>query len=206
MNYHHEGPYAPKCSKYNRFGHLGFCCLTEGPPQPNVNTGAYIEGLFECGAQGHFKKDCPKLKNNNNWGNRLEMLRLRQRYMPWAIQRQTRTTMSYGRPNSRSRTRCFDVDNCKDWWMARILSKYHRNQRGDKSKEKRLEDVPVVQEFPEVFPEDLPVPSEMKELAEQLQELTDKGFIRPSSSPWEAPVLFVKKKDGSFGCASIYGN
>ncbi|GJX40808.1 hypothetical protein Tco_0255798 [Tanacetum coccineum] len=42
------------------------------------------------------------------------------------------------------------------------------------------------------------VPSEMKELAEQLQELTDKGFIRPSSSPWGAPVLFVKKKDGSF--------
>ncbi|GJV83602.1 putative reverse transcriptase domain-containing protein [Tanacetum coccineum] len=75
----------------------------------------------------------------------------------------------------------------------------------DKSKEKRLKDVPVVQEFPEVFPEDLPArapyrlaPSEMKELAEQLQELTDKGFIRPSSSPWGAPVLFVKKKDRSF--------
>ncbi|GJZ71521.1 putative reverse transcriptase domain-containing protein [Tanacetum coccineum] len=41
-------------------------------------------------------------------------------------------------------------------------------------------------------------PSEMKELARQLQELSDKGFIRPSSSPWGAPVLFVKKKDGSF--------
>ncbi|GKC97639.1 putative reverse transcriptase domain-containing protein [Tanacetum coccineum] len=80
--------------------------------------------------------------------------------------------------------------------------------------------------FTEVFPEDLPglpptrqvefqinlvpgaapvarapyrlAPSEMKELADQLQELSDKGFIRPSSSPWGAPVLFVKKKDGSF--------
>nr|GFC76488.1 putative reverse transcriptase domain-containing protein [Tanacetum cinerariifolium] len=41
-------------------------------------------------------------------------------------------------------------------------------------------------------------PSEMKEWAEQLKELSDKGFIRPSSSPWGAPVLFVKKKDGSF--------
>ncbi|GKF16859.1 hypothetical protein Tco_0061777, partial [Tanacetum coccineum] len=41
-------------------------------------------------------------------------------------------------------------------------------------------------------------PSEIKELSKQLQELSDKGFIRPSSSPWEAPVLFVKKKDGSF--------
>nr|GFA15334.1 putative reverse transcriptase domain-containing protein [Tanacetum cinerariifolium] len=95
----------------------------------------------------------------------------------------------------------------------------------DKSNGKRLEGVPVVREFPEVFPKDLPgipptrqveflidlvpdaapvarapyrlAPSEMKELADQLQELTDKGFIRPSSSPWGAPVLFVKKKDGS---------
>ncbi|GJV53825.1 putative reverse transcriptase domain-containing protein [Tanacetum coccineum] len=41
-------------------------------------------------------------------------------------------------------------------------------------------------------------PSGMKELSNQLQELSDKGFIRPSSSPWGAPVLFVKKKDGSF--------
>ncbi|GJX70903.1 putative reverse transcriptase domain-containing protein [Tanacetum coccineum] len=41
-------------------------------------------------------------------------------------------------------------------------------------------------------------PSEMQELATQLQELSDKGFIRPSSSLWGASILFVKKKDGSF--------
>ena len=40
-------------------------------------------------------------------------------------------------------------------------------------------------------------PTELKELKEQLQELLDKGFIRPSTSPWGAPVLFVKKKDGT---------
>ncbi|GJV94153.1 putative reverse transcriptase domain-containing protein [Tanacetum coccineum] len=75
----------------------------------------------------------------------------------------------------------------------------------DKSKGKRLEDVPIVQDFLEVFPKDLPArapyrlaPSKMKEIADQLQELTNKGFIRPSSSPWGAPVLFIKKKDGSF--------
>ncbi|GKD27139.1 putative reverse transcriptase domain-containing protein, partial [Tanacetum coccineum] len=68
----------------------------------------------------------------------------------------------------------------------------------DKSEEKLLEDVPIVRDFPEVFPKDLPAPSEMKELSDQLKELSDKGFIRPSSSPWGAPVLFVKKKDGSF--------
>ncbi|GKF24453.1 hypothetical protein Tco_0076775 [Tanacetum coccineum] len=98
--------------------------------------------------------------------------------------------------------------------------------------EKRIEDVPVVKDFLEVFPEDLPglpptrqvefhieiilgaapvarapyhlAPAEMKELAEQLKELSDKGFIRPSSSPWGAPILFVKKKDGSFRMCIYY--
>nr|GFB60776.1 putative reverse transcriptase domain, retroviral aspartyl protease [Tanacetum cinerariifolium] len=41
-------------------------------------------------------------------------------------------------------------------------------------------------------------PSELKELSDQLKELSEKGFIRPNSSPWGAPVFFVKKKDGSF--------
>ncbi|GKG24302.1 hypothetical protein Tco_0392338, partial [Tanacetum coccineum] len=93
------------------------------------------------------------------------------------------------------------------------------------SKEKRLEDVPVIRDFPEVFHQELPglspprkvefhidlipgaafvartpyhlAPSEMKELSKQLQELSKKGFIRPSSSSWGAPISFVKKKDGS---------
>ncbi|GJZ81813.1 putative reverse transcriptase domain-containing protein [Tanacetum coccineum] len=109
-------------------------------------------------------------------------------------------------------------DNCD----SEITSKKAK----DKSEERRLEDVPIVREFPEVFPEDLPglpparqvefqidlvpgaapvaralyqlAPAEMQELSNQLQELSDKGFIRPSSSPWGASVLFVKKKDGSF--------
>ncbi|GKC77236.1 hypothetical protein Tco_1128010 [Tanacetum coccineum] len=75
----------------------------------------------------------------------------------------------------------------------------------DKSEKKRLEDVSIVRDFPDVFPEDLLAhapyrlaPSDMKELSEQLKELSDKGFIRHSSSPWGAPVLFVKKKNGSF--------
>ncbi|GJV54621.1 hypothetical protein Tco_1455626 [Tanacetum coccineum] len=68
----------------------------------------------------------------------------------------------------------------------------------DKSKKKRPEDVLVVRDFLEIFPEDLSAPSEMKELIYQLQELSDKGLIKSSSSPWGAPVLFVKKKDGSF--------
>ncbi|CAJ2662068.1 unnamed protein product [Trifolium pratense] len=91
--------------------------------------------------------------------------------------------------------------------------------------EGKLEKIPIASEFPDVFPEDLPglppdreiefsielipdtqpisippyrmAPAELKELKEQLQDLLDKGFIRASTSPWGAPVLFVKKKDGS---------
>ncbi|GKC57589.1 putative reverse transcriptase domain-containing protein [Tanacetum coccineum] len=95
-----------------------------------------------------------------------------------------------------------------------------------KSNDKRLEDIPVVKEFLEVFPEDLPglppvrqvefqidlilgatpvarapyrlTPSEMQELSNQLQDLADRGFIRQNTSSWGAPALFVKKKDRSF--------
>ncbi|GJV12992.1 putative reverse transcriptase domain-containing protein [Tanacetum coccineum] len=123
--------------------------------------------------EGHFKRDCPKLKNGNR-GNQRGNNKLPLSAEPALQQRRLKT----GR------------------------------------------------DFPEVFPEELPglpptrqvefqidlmpgaapvarapyrlAPSEMKELSEQLQELSDKGFIRPSSSPWGAPVLFVKKKDGSF--------
>ncbi|XP_073033906.1 uncharacterized protein [Primulina eburnea] len=89
--------------------------------------------------------------------------------------------------------------------------------------EQRIEDIPIVREFSDVFPEELlgtipdrevefeinlvpgaaPIskapyrmePAELKELKEQLQELLDKMQVRPSVSPWRAPVLFVKKKD-----------
>ena len=59
----------------------------------------------------------------------------------------------------------------------------------------------VINVVPSTNPSSMPpyrmAPAELKELNEQLKELLDKGFIRPSTSPWGAPVLFVKKKDGS---------
>ncbi|GJV04850.1 hypothetical protein Tco_1338419 [Tanacetum coccineum] len=148
--------------------------------------------------------------------------------IPWGNE----TLMIHGdRSNQGSETRLNTISFTK---TQKYLLKGHHvflahvttKETEDKSEEKRLEDVPIVQNFLEVFLEDLPglpptrqvefqidlmpgsapvarapyrlAPSEMKELSDQLQELSDKGFIRPSSSPWGAPVLFVKKKDGSF--------
>ncbi|GKC76682.1 putative reverse transcriptase domain-containing protein [Tanacetum coccineum] len=81
-----------------------------------------------------------------------------------------------------------------------------RHPRCAKAKEQKQEEIVVVRDFPELVPGVIPAtkspyrlaPSEMEELSGQLKELQDKGFIRPSSSPWGALVLFVKKKDGSF--------
>ncbi|GJT57973.1 putative reverse transcriptase domain-containing protein [Tanacetum coccineum] len=65
-----------------------------------------------------------------------------------------------------------------------------------KASDKKQGEIVVVRDFPD-FPYRL-APSELEELSGQLKELQDKGFIRPSSSPWGASVLFVRKKDGSF--------
>ncbi|GJX87441.1 putative reverse transcriptase domain-containing protein [Tanacetum coccineum] len=120
-----------------------------------------------------------------------------------------------------TRTQKYIQKGCQVY-LAQVTSK----KAEDNSEEKRLEDVPIIREFLKVFLEDLPglpparqvefqidsvpgavpvarapyrlAPAKMQELSTKLQELSDRGFIRPNSSHWEASVLFVKKKDGSF--------
>nr|GEZ01846.1 putative reverse transcriptase domain-containing protein [Tanacetum cinerariifolium] len=131
-----------------------------------------------------------------------------------------------GRESRLTVTPCSKV---QEYWAKGchvFLAQISATREDDKPEGKQVKDIPIIQDFPEVFPKNLPglppaqpvefqidlilgvapvaratyrlAPSEMKELSEQLQELSDKSFIRPSSSPWGAPVLFVEKKDGSF--------
>ncbi|KAH0765510.1 hypothetical protein KY285_001381 [Solanum tuberosum] len=110
-------------------------------------------------------------------------------------------------------------------WLSPYYVVLNCNTKDVKIEAPSIESIHVVSEFSEVFPNDLPgippdrnidfcidlepgtrpisippyrmAPAELRELKAQIQELLDKGFIRPSASPWGAPVLFVKKKNGS---------
>nr|GEV54165.1 putative reverse transcriptase domain, ribonuclease H-like domain, aspartic peptidase domain protein [Tanacetum cinerariifolium] len=175
-NYHHDGPCAPKGTG---LGQKTAC--------------------YEYGVQGHFKRECPKLKNNNNHGNQGG-----RNNDPARVYVVGRTGTD---PDVNVVTGTFLLNNRECPKLKN--NNNHGNQGGRNNDPARdLPGLPPTR--PVEFQIDLvpsaapvarapyrPAPSEMKELAEQLKELSDKGFIRPSSSPWGATVLFVKKKDGS---------
>ncbi|GKA24352.1 putative reverse transcriptase domain-containing protein, partial [Tanacetum coccineum] len=238
--------------------------LTQGTPGPNQE----VITCFECGAQGHYRKDCPKVKNQNR-GNKARVLDARGKAnsrrrvtQPGSFVSNTFSALldivpsnldvSYvvelvdGRtPETNTVIRgctlgllghpfnidlmpitflvSFDVIIGMDWLAKnhamivcdeKIVRIPYGNEilivQGDKRDKKKstlniiscvkaqkyIEKVPgvaLVARAPYRLAQ-----SEMEELSTQLQELSDKGFIRPSSSPWGAPILFVKKKDGSF--------
>ncbi|GKF51328.1 putative reverse transcriptase domain-containing protein, partial [Tanacetum coccineum] len=132
---------------------------------------------FECGAQEHFKKDCPKLKNNNNRGNQVGNSKTQAKVSdrsfistafssrivitPTALDHDYNVELANGRIvglNTIIRgctlnflNHPFNID-----LMPVELANITATKDEDKSKGRRLEDVPVVQEFPEFFLEDLP--------------------------------------------------
>ncbi|GKD58838.1 putative reverse transcriptase domain-containing protein [Tanacetum coccineum] len=283
---HHAGSCTVRCGNCKRVGHITRNCTTIVTPNTQRAPVRNQSGIFcyECGRPGHFRKDYPKLRNQNR-GNKTENKNGNKTGNQTGCNEATAKACTIGSfvsstfsalldvaPSTLDTSyaveladgriletnfvlrgctlgllgHSFDIDLMPielgsfdviigmDWLakyhmlivcVEKVVSQVTSKKTEDKSKEKRLEDVPIVQEFTEVFPEDLPglpparqvefqidlvpgvapivrapyqlAPAKMQELSTQLQELSDKGFIRPSSSPWGASVLFVKKKDGS---------
>nr|GEW65983.1 putative reverse transcriptase domain-containing protein [Tanacetum cinerariifolium] len=232
-NYHHNGRCAPRCNNCKKVGHLARDCRGSTTADNNQRSPDAIQRVvtyFEGGVQGHYKKDFPKLKTRIV-EIKLEMVKHGQGLMQ-RIPFGNEILIVHGDGSNNGHESQLNIISCTKTqkyllkgcqiFLAHITAKKDE----DKSKEKRLEDVPIIRDLPEVFPKDLlgipptrqvefqidlipgvaPVarapyrlaPSEMKELSDQLRELFDKGFIRPSSSPRGAPVLLVKNKDGSF--------
>ncbi|GJT73880.1 putative reverse transcriptase domain-containing protein [Tanacetum coccineum] len=153
-NNHHDGLCAPKCHKCNRVGHLARDCRSLANSNTTNNqrgTGAGQKPTcYECRAQGHFKRDYPKLKNNkhgNQGGNG------NARAKVYAVGRAgTNPDSNVVMDLMPVELGSLDVIIGMDW-----LARYQAIiETEDKSEKKRLEDIPIVQNFPEVFPEDLP--------------------------------------------------
>ncbi|KAD0325810.1 hypothetical protein E3N88_44451 [Mikania micrantha] len=301
--YHHL-PTIPcrKCLKCGRMGHLAATCRSAhlAAATTAATTSAATGGrvCYNCGAEGHFRNQCPKLNNNTAVARAFVIGTAEAREEPAVItgtflinnhyvpiifdtgadksfisahtasvlnMQLSTLTAPYTVEVANGKTIVVDsiINACElrlndhlfpidlipmtlgsfevvvgmDWLSknnAEIARKYLKKKYyaflahvvEKKPDKKAVGDVPVIKDYPDVFPEDLPglppvrqvefridlvpganpvakspyrlAPSEMQELSSQLQELLDKGFIRPSFSPWGAPVLFVKKKDGSF--------
>ncbi|GJW34723.1 hypothetical protein Tco_0057643 [Tanacetum coccineum] len=181
--------------------------LPKGVPR-NVNPvnarNPTIRACYECGSTDHVSLACPRL--NRAQGSEV-----------WI-----------GLSNYKAEIICHEKVvriPLPDGKVLRVLGERPEKARFLMGVKKQ-EEIVVVRDFPKVFLDNLsglppireiefrieltpgatPVakspyrlaPSELEELSGQLKELQDKGFIRPSSSPWGAPMLFVKKKDGSF--------
>ncbi|GJZ38152.1 putative reverse transcriptase domain-containing protein [Tanacetum coccineum] len=159
---------------------------------------------------GHFKKDCPKLKNGNRGNQSGNGNSPAKVYVVGNARTNPGLNVEFRvfLLNDRYASIYIDTRSVRIPWGKETLI-VHDDGNFPKIFPEELSGLPPTRQVEfqiDLMPGAAPIarapyrlaPSEMKELSEQLQELSDKGFIKPSSSPWGALVLFFKKKYRSF--------
>ncbi|KAJ8752343.1 hypothetical protein K2173_003979 [Erythroxylum novogranatense] len=148
---------------------------------------------FRCGEKGHIAKNCPQTPRQE--GSQFQVPRRRDsRTAPIEVGSSgtARKVVPPGRPRGQAPARVFAMTREEAAAAPEVVTS--------------LPPVREIEFAVDVIPETTPIsippyrmaPAELRELKEQLEELLENGYVRPSSSPWGAPVLFVKKKDGSW--------
>ncbi|GJS18638.1 putative reverse transcriptase domain-containing protein [Tanacetum coccineum] len=205
-NYHHDGLCALKCHKCNKVGHFARDCRSAGNANnANNQRGTRISQkptCFECGVQGHFKRECPKLKNNKNRRNQVGNDRaLAKVYVVGHAGTNPNSNIVMGTflLNNRYASILFDTGADRSfmstafsshWISANRPLDYYYDVELDGRRILDLPGLPPTRQVEfqiNLIPGAAPVarapyrlaPSKMKELSEQLKELSDKGFIRP---------------------------
>ncbi|GJY71678.1 putative reverse transcriptase domain-containing protein [Tanacetum coccineum] len=163
---------------------------------------------YVCGAQGNFKRECPKLKNNNHGNQGENGYALAKVFdiiigMDWLAKYHAVIV-------------CAKKIICIPWGNETLIVRGDRSDRGNKTRLNIISCTKTQKYMLKGFhvflahvttkkPKDKSGGKRLEdELSDQLQELSNKGFIRPSSSPWGDPFLFVKKKNGSFQMCTDY--
>nr|GEW41324.1 putative reverse transcriptase domain-containing protein [Tanacetum cinerariifolium] len=221
-NYHHKGQCAPRCNKCKKVGHLAH---NYRGAAVNTNT-QRVSLAMNVGVQGHYKKDCLKVRNKNQGNQVGNDNAVARAYVVGTIGTNSNSNVVTGTflLNNRYALILFDtgadrsfvstafsslidivpttLDHGYDVELANgLLAHITTKKAEDKSEEKRLEDVPIVQDFPEVFPKDLLGISPARQVDFQIHLVLGAAPVARApyrSSSWGAPVLFANKKDGSF--------
>nr|GEU63977.1 reverse transcriptase domain-containing protein [Tanacetum cinerariifolium] len=187
-NYHYTEQCGPKCGNCKRYGHpTNDCRINTNNNNNNKNQkgGAcyeYAQGRAYALGRGDASPDSNVITGTFHLNNRYALI-----LIDTGDDRSFISTTFSALIN-------ITLTTLENHYDVELVDGKIIGKAKEKSEGKRFEDVPIVKDFLEVFSEDLlGIPP-----ARQVEFQIDMGFIRPRYSPWGAPVLFVKKKDGSF--------